>query len=463
VALDRSFLLLNVLPSSRPKIDRRTLQRLASMLANRPILLGDDRCLSDPTCKSELIHALLERVGGNKTALFIAPMNAEDLSRAFEELLIAHGNLYPLLQRRGFFAISPMVIIDDGVLLSGGSYSSVLLRVRGDKASIYKMIKNPHKERNIDADMRLLHEGIWLNLLPKSAARLFPQLKRLIDNGDEFGYEAEFVPSCSAAELIFQNCIDSDQLFAVLSEVYLALLTSMYCFPSVKLDDLSNEEDYLKRIDRRTRAILQSIYPHNGILRTLYNARRIIVNGVQCPSLFALLEHLRYNREWQPIVAPFGDQLCHGDLILEDILCRSDNLKKFWLVDPNPANHSALFDVAKTLLSLWIGYEFVYYDLFSIDECKVYGNEEICVTITFDRLDCQIKYAQTARLFLDFVKRRLSEYLGLDNERLESQLRMAAALHSLAIPMFHLLHHKRESRAVAFTCLGLYHASLALN
>ncbi len=53
-------------------------------------------------------------------------------------------------------------------------------------------------------------------------------------------------------------------------------------------------------------------------------------------------------------------------------------------------------------------------------------------------------------------------YLGLDGEQFESQLRMAAALHSLAIPMFHLLHHKSETRALAFTCLGLYHAALAL-
>jgi len=264
--------------------------------------------------ESELIHFLLQRIGGRESALFIAPMNAYDLSRAFEDVLTTHGNLYPLLQQRGFRAISPAVIVNDGVLLSGGSYSSVLLRVREGKANIYKRIEKPLKEENVDTDMRLLHERAWLKALPESAARLFPQLKCFLDDEKAFGYETEFIPACSAAELVFQGCMNGKQLFAVLREVYLALCRHMYCLPSIKLVNLPDETGYLERIERRTQAILKSCYPPDGILRTLYNAQQIRVNGVQCPSLPALLDHLRFNREWRSVVAPSG----YGGTVCQD-------------------------------------------------------------------------------------------------------------------------------------------------
>lgn len=462
MALNRRPQLRNVVPLSELKINRKALRDLVSEIANRPVLLINGACVSNPLIKSGLVSLLLERVGGKDSALFIPPMDASSLLSAFEKIWTASGNLYPLLHRLGLLVISPAVIVDDGVLLSGGSYSNVLLRVKNGEALVYKKIQKFYEGENIDAGLRLRHEGEWLSALPEPAVDLFPRLRRLVDNDKELGYEMDFVPLGSVAELVFQDCIDGNQVFEVLREVYSALCTHMYCNPPLELDGLPSEKSYLGCIERRTKVILESSYPTDGILRSLYNAPWVEVNGVRCPSQFALLQQLRSDKKWRPVVEPSGNHLCHGDLILEDILVSMENPKEFRLVDPNAVNRCVLFDVAKTMLSLWIGYEFIYYDLFSIDECTVRSNGGIHVTITLDRPDCQSKYARVASLFVDFAQRELSKYMGLDARRFNSQLRMASALHALAIPMFHLLHHKRESAAFAFTCLGLYHASLAL-
>jgi hypothetical protein len=115
------------------------------------------------------------------------------------------------------------------------------------------------------------------------------------------------------------------------------------------------------------------------------------------------------------------------------------------------------------MLSLWLGYEFYYYDLFNISSFHISEDGGIAVRIDVERSDCIASYKIAAERFFTFLKDHLCTLMGLDPEYLRPQLRMASALQALAIPMFHLLHHKKEMRAFAFACIGLYHAQLALD
>jgi hypothetical protein len=468
MALDRSFRLRAVEHSSALNISLEETRQLAAQLANKHVLLGNGRCLSDSNIQSPLIGPLLGRLGGEQAALFIPPMNREALTFALMELWTACGNLYNVLQRLGIYVINPGYVVGNKVQLSGGSYSRVLLHVTNNEASVYKLIKKPPVKTNIDAELRLLHEASWLLALPAYAQPLFPRLLGVVDDGDSFGYEAEFIPRSSAAELVFQNNLDSDALASTLQAVYMALCTRLYSNPPPAMLESVEQSTYLDRIERRMKVILNSEYPTNGLFRRLCDAPLVRVNGLSCLPFWTLLDHLRSSPEWQCVLIPRERQLCHGDLILEDILLPSyshhgGHIHTPMLVDPNPTNQSVLFDVAKTLLSLWIGYEFVYFDLFSFAGPLIHRSGEVEIAVVFDRPECQRIYAEAAEMFLEFVESHLTPFLGLDAQTLRTQLRMTAAIHSLAIPMFHLLHHKSESRAVAFMCLGLYHATLALN
>jgi hypothetical protein len=463
MALDRYFQLRKVEYVNKIRISKQALSNLASDLAERPVLLGKGKCLSDPLVKSELIQQLLDLFGDEYPALFIPSMNCNDLANAFEHILGTCGNLYPTLHKLGFLVIHPANIVNNGVLLSGGSYSSVMLRIINNDAFVYKAIKKIHGERNIDACLRLYYEGSWLNSLPKPLSELFPKFRHFINNIEELGYEMDFAPMCSVAELVFQECFDGNQIFLILSEIYSILREYMYCRIPTGFSHPPKNIGYLEIIERRMKIILSSDYPANGILRALCNAKWVEVNGIQCPSPFFLLKRLNSDQKWKYVIEPSSFQCCHGDLILDNILASMKNPKEFRLVDPNPINCCVLFDLAKTMFSLWIGFEFIYYNLFSIDRCIVRSDGNVEVKITLDRPDCQRKYIQAANLFIDFIKHNFSEYLGSEAISFEDQIRMTSALQSLAIPMFYLLHHKSESQAIAFTCLGLYHASLALS
>ena len=113
-------------------------------------------------------------------------------------------------------------------------------------------------------------------------------------------------------------------------------------------------------------------------------------------------------------------------------------------------------------MNLLIGYEFIYYDEYDISKFTKRNNGELEVRISIRRPDCQTIYRQSYEDFFEYVKEELINYLGLDKSMCHQQLRMAAALQALAIPMFHLLHHQNEARALAFACLGLYYATESL-
>jgi hypothetical protein len=462
LALSRSFELReNRFPISNED-GVKGISYLASQLANRPNIIYSRAYQSRGQSTQDTVRAVLNRLGGDSSALFIPPMDESSLSAVLMELLKTKGNLYPVLRKHRLQVIRPVTFKGDDILLAGGSYSTTTLCVKHDKFVVQKKIKITKDLSNIDVDLRLRNERAWLGALPDVAARLFPPVTRWIETDTEFGYEMEFIPWSTAGELVFQECINGEQLFKLLHQIYSLLATNLYSRPSIRMDTSSSDETYLDRIERRAQTILKSDYPQDGILRTLFTAQHVIVNGIQCPSLFDLLQRLRSDKNWSAIIRPQDNRLCHGDLVLENVLVGGSN-DEFRLVDPNPANNSVIFDIAKTLLSLWVGYEFLYYDLFAVQECIVKtGGQELYFTCTLERPECQHEYAVAAERFIEFVEKELLPSLGLHIANVRSTLGVICGLLALAIPMFHLLHHERESRALTLACLGLRQAAMSL-
>ena len=191
---------------------------------------------------------------------------------AFHEIINGTGNLYQALSGESFLVINPAVVINNGIALSGGSYSQVVLTVRNESAIVRKQVKKLGNKQDIDVDLRLQYEAKWLSILPKPAAKLFPPIHHIFDTSDEFAYEMDFIPSPTVAELVFQGLLDSKQLFNVLYEVYSSLSANLYCHRPLTISDLPNEKGYLERIERRTKVILASSYPKMSAFQHFYNA-----------------------------------------------------------------------------------------------------------------------------------------------------------------------------------------------
>lgn len=462
MALDKTFVLTNQMPTVLDRKSMNLIRNWAHELANRTVIIHRASCSSRSAGHAELLNEFLERLGGDCAALYVPPMNARDVEALLKGVWLWQGNLYEHLHKYGVLSINPTYATPDGqMILSGGSYSTVSLRVDCGAALVCKKIKKVRGDYDIDTHERLRLESRYLQQLPAGASALFPRLKSERDTPYEVEYEMEFVPFPTVGELVFQRCLNGHQLFELLRRVYASVACSMYPHPPLELGCRGREEGYLDRIERRMAVILNCRDAPIGRLRKLFLAEQVTVNGVKCPSISALVKRLRRTRRFERVVNPVQRRLCHGDLILEDILVDPRCNEEFYLLDPNPVSWSPLFDIGKTMLSLWVGYEFLYYDLFCIEKFSEKRDGEIDVRIVLGRPDCQDQYEDAAELFHEFAEKELADDAGLGASDFRAQLRLTAALHALAIPMFHLLHHKKEARAVAFACLGLYHASKA--
>lgn len=363
---------------------------------------------------------------------------------------------YELLERRGIFVISPWRPSATGVTLSGGSYSRVTLDVSDGRATIHKLLRAGRCE-GLDREIRQRGESAWLRQLPADAAALFAPLVETIEDGPELATVTDFVPGYTLAERVFQRRLDGASLARDLIDVYQDVRERLWRHPPSPLPMRAVEESYPQRIARRIGTILASSYPADGVVRRLLQADTAIVNGRRCSGVSSLLQRLHRGRHWAPLVHPRGQTLCHGDLILEDVIVSADAPLGFVLVDPNPANRHPVFDVCKTMMSLWLGYEAIYFDRFAITELDP-GSGAIELSLTLADEDVEHVYATAAALFLDFVDRELGDSLRLPSPARRGLLRMGAAINMLAIAVFHLLHHGREERALAFVATALWHA-----
>lgn len=139
-------------------------------------------------------------------------------------------------------------------------------------------------------------------------------------------------------------------------------------------------------------------------------------------------------------------------------LCKND----IKLIDPNPYNQHCIFDLAKTMLSLWIGYEFVYFDFFEI-ATELGRDGQVVVDVVLKERGCMEQYAVAADKFTRYARKRLAKLIGVPQSSFDRVLRLGAALTAMAIPSFHLIRHNQPDRALAFLALGLVNASYALD
>jgi hypothetical protein len=444
MALDRTLSLLSLAPPrSLTAAEAEVLERAS---ANGWVIVhaGEVPALAE-TGWSDL--ALIVRPGGSLTAAI----------EALREPGAAVVNPYEMLARYGLLAISPLRPLGDGLLLSGGSYSSVSLRLEDGRPLVHKTLQ-ANAEPDPDREWRQRQECAWMSRLPGAAASLFAPLVSARAEGPVLQLVTEFAPGYSLGEMVFQGRLDGSALAHTLEHIYETVSERVWSLPPLALGLPLERETYPQRIQRRLEKIESTRLPAGSAVGELLSADWVEVNGRRCLSVRGVLAMLEQSR-WSAVVAPRGETLCHGDLILEDVVIDETAPSGFRLVDPNPGNAHPVFDVCKTMMSLWLFYESIYYDRFSIETKGRDGG--IQIELRFDDGAAVPTYSEAAESFVEFAQLSLAPQLGLPPSGFRALLRMGAAINMLAIPMFHLLHHEKERRALAFLAQGLWHAQEA--
>ncbi|MDT0402696.1 MULTISPECIES: hypothetical protein [Streptomyces] len=453
MALDRSLSLWRGFPDeSAEQVRSRAVRVLAEAVR-------DDRSTGPGGDVS--LHRLRSDREGCGTWLYLPPGPRHALTNAVDRLRTGRGCPYEILEGAGVLVMGSAGARADAVVLSGGSHCDVLLRTRGKHSVITKAVSKSGASRGADGLHRHRNEAEWLALVGRESD-LFPRARVVEDSAESYAFDTDFFPGYSAAELVFQRRMSGERLAGILVRVYEELRTGFYCRPPVPVGRPDPDAGYVAKIRRRCRLTRAALKEAGTPLGALLGARRVRVNGRPCPSIPDLLARIETDPFWQPVVRPRGAHACHGDLILEDILVGRGPAHEVMLIDPNPYNRHGLLDLAKTMLSLWVGYEFVYFDFFEVTVRT--GQPEGCVSVdvVVDADEFRKEYADAAERFMGYARTELPDVLGLPRNAFDRMVRMAAALTALALPAFHLIRHNRPDRALAFAALGILHASYAL-
>lgn len=452
MALDRAMTLLR---DSSPESTERTTTRIAQEL---------DRICTDRRFRAgsrDPVLAPLESGPADPdVAIYLPVLSTERLTHVVERLREARSNPYETLDREGILIIGAASRLDGGLLLSGGSYCDVILQPRDSGLVITKRLLKNGEAAGVDGFQRHKNEADFL-LHMNRFCDLFPYGRESVNSGSVYEFETDFFPAYSVAELVFQHRLTGAQLAEMLGSLYDQLLSTLYARHPVHTFWPDRDRDYLDKITRRLGMIRSATEGTETLLMQFLRAPRVRVNGERCAPLEAVMRAVKSDPLWSPIIKPQSRHACHGDLILEDILLSQGHRPEVKLIDPNPYNANGLLDLAKTMLSLWIGYEFIYFDFFDVvSEIRVGG--EVSVDVKLLSADCADVYAVAAERFMEYARAELCEFLGMSKNSFDRLVGMAAALTALAIPSFHLIRHGRPDRALAFAALGLLHASRAL-
>jgi hypothetical protein len=252
------------------------------------------------------------------------------------------------------------------------------------------------------------NEAEWLSAVNRFSS-WFAAIESVSDENSSFTFISEFFPGYSAAELLLHGNLTGGPLADVLICIYEELRAEFYGRKPITVRWKDIDTTYVEKIRRRKQSLLEYIGGTQPLLRALFTARRIQVNGHDCPSLSTLLNIVDGDALWQPVVRPIARHACHGDLILEDILLDSGivrssgpggstgtarpghdpeaqgSIRNIKLIDPNPYNTGAIYDLAKTMLSLWLGYELVYFDMFDLSATVRDRQDEVVINISLKK------------------------------------------------------------------------------
>src|SRR5215831_309207 len=459
VALDPAFLLSQVQPSAEPPVSLRDIPELATAIdrnAHRvwPFQVRANHCavldgslLLGPARAYRRLWPLL---GGRWLVLDRCPLDAID--GAMLELQRNGGNGYSCLLSAGAVVVAPSAHGH----LSGGSFADVQLCWTGDRVGVQKMIRGSKHLSDVDAGRRLMGEIEWLRSLPAAAASLFPQLVDTIEPERAVGYVTEFLPGYTLAEHIVDGRLTLAEASRAITFVLRALVERVYGTPLPSRQDVKAHATYLSRIKRRCAVIEAAPNGTGKLVKDLMRAEKVYVNGTVCFGLPTLLNVLSSSVLEQHIRIG-NHERAHGDLILDDIvLSRRGEVR---LVDPNGDARSRLYDLGKLCLSLTTCYEFFKYDLFDCEVEISHGPPRIMVMLhehpareIFQQLSELLPVMISESGFMDDPGHEVSG----------TGLMMLNGMQKLALPMFHLLRHGHESRAVAFLAIGLLRATQSL-
>ena len=441
-----------------------------------------------PTQAADAILRLFPSGGGaaETLAVYIPGEALGSVHEIVDQLMVGVRSPYAVLDEHGILLINSTGVTPNKITLAGGSYCMVSLQRRSDHWVVVKTVAKDGPIGDVDALRRHQNEAEWLSAVNRFSSR-FVAVESIADEESSYTFTSEFFPGYSAAELLFHGSLKGVPLGDILISIYEELRTGLYRREPLTVRWQDTDVTYVDKIRRRRRSLLDYLGGTRDPLSALLTARRIRVNGRECPSLSTLLSIVDSDPRWQPVVRPEARHACHGDLILEDILLGSgaaqslDSSKgiggtarpspgsgRQWtdreikLVDPNPYNTNAVQDLAKTMLSLWLGYELVYFDMFDLSAAVSHTRNDVAVHISVGAAYYRDELKLASERFMAFAEAELAATCGFERRDFRRSARMASALAALAIPAFHVIAHGRPDRALAFVSLGLLHASYAL-
>lgn len=241
---------------------------------------------------------------------------------------------------------------------SAGSNATTILCIANEKTF--------YRKYTIGIDKEKLCEQIeWIK---RNKDRLpLPRITRE-EVGENFCcYDMEYN---SSAVPFFQiiHSVPVEDSWNILKNALESLESSLYHETKKNIDMLRVDEYIEKKIYKNLKVIQEDV----KCIKALCDGPDLIINGVK-------YKNLSYYKPWfekEYLKKIFSvDKCCeiHGDLTIENIICRQDRMGEFYFIDPNTGNihETSALDYAKLLQSLHGGYEF----LMAVSNYEIKENE----------------------------------------------------------------------------------------
>lgn len=390
------------------------------------------------------LSVILSKFLNDETALIFSIRDPSIFEKFISEAIYCSPyDLFKLLLKYGIRVVSSKTT---DIKLDGGSFSEVNLFLYKNKWWRIKKEINSDYNDDVDAGVRLSQEADFLKSLPVEAKHLFPKVygENSASRSSWVGYEMEYFPYPTLAQSMFYGNLTAGMALRFLINIYENLKKTLYSHKRhIKQDD-----DYFSRIDRRLDRIFKTPSNEGINLKRLLKKRRIAIDGLEYEGFPSIYEKIRDDKSCRQLLTFPEYSLCHGDMILEDILV-NPLTGDFKLIDPNGHSFSKYYDFAKTFLSLSTYYEHFYFGLFKLNY-KTDGSIDIRF---FDERTIAL-YDNLSNFFWHYLGEYSQFYFGKD-KFWRKRILLLTALQNIAIVMFHLIRHNNEPRAIGFLLTGI--------
>ena len=367
-----------------------------------------------------------------------------DLSTLRPETLLKQP--YKTLEEMGALAldVGDSAGVRGSVELCGGSVCTTVLERSENRWVVAKQLTGSEAQLDaVDSAARHRAEAAWLASRRGGKSDPFPST-RVTRWGEHLRWEMEFIPRYTLGERIVQGRESAASVMGTIRGVVEALAATVYGRRRG-----AKQPSYLDIVERRFNRLSAS----DTSYATLWYSGGII-NGRRCRPIRSLIAQAR--EELPDIAHPQGGRGCHGDLIFENILPPGipHTSVGVRLVDPNPANSSPLVDLAKILMNVVSCYDLAYRDHIRV-AVKEPGSAGLEVDVDLFDDALSRSYGSLCRLVAGAFLSELPELSKIVGFRVNDRSLVAqAALHSLALPIFHDAHHRARGRAIGFASVG---------